>query len=58
MNDMLPFNCRAAKEQKKAVKAAKKVLAPPKVISVMCLRCSENCKRVYFSKLCRINVFI
>jgi hypothetical protein len=30
----LHFNCRAAKEQKKAVKAAKKVQAPPKVMSV------------------------
>jgi hypothetical protein len=55
---MLLFNCRAAKEQKKAVKAAKKVQAPPKVISVVRLRCIEHCKSVYFSELCRMNIFV
>jgi hypothetical protein len=55
---MLHFNCRAAKEQKKAVKAAKKVQAPTKVTSIIYLRCSENCESVCFLKLCRINAFV
>jgi hypothetical protein len=65
VNDTLHFHYRAAKEQKKAVKAAKKVQAPPKASSCVIwhslyslLQFGVQLKLKVYTVNCSIKVFL